>query len=96
MQMAKHPMVRGKAHSTTRPKVWFKRNMQYMLPNISIEVRIMPRTNWETKFCIWVMSLVTRVTNQPVPNWSSWGKENCIIRRKQSLRISLPMFWPDM
>ena len=56
----------------------------------------MPRTNWETKFCTWVISLVTRVTNEPVPNWSSWGKENCIIRRKQSLRISLPMFWPDM
>ena len=70
--------------------------MKYMLPNISMAVRIMPRTNWEMKFCTWVMSLVTRVTREPAPSRSTWGKEKVMIRRKQSLRISLPMFCPAL
>ena len=45
-----------------------RRNRQKILPPISMKVRIIPRTNCATKFCIWVMSLVTRVTNEPVPN----------------------------
>ena len=45
--------------------------MKYMLPNISMAVRIMPRTNWEMKFCTWVMSLVTRVTREPAPSRST-------------------------
>ena len=41
------PTMTGKAHSTTRPKRGFRRNMKKMLPNISMEVRIMPRTKVE-------------------------------------------------
>ena len=68
--------------------------MQNMLPNMSIPLRIMPRTNCERKFCTCVMSLVTRVTSEPVPMESICGKEKAIIRRKQSLRMSLPTFCP--
>ena len=67
-----------------------------MLPKVSMVVRTMPRTNWDTKFWTWVMSLVTRVTREPVLKASIWGKEKDIIRRKQSFRMLLPMFWPAM
>ena len=92
-QTAMHPASRGNAHRSINPNCRFNRNMQKMLPATSMVVRIIPRINWATKFCIWVMSLVTRVTSEPVPNRSIWGKEKHMIRRKQSFRISLPMFW---
>ena len=87
------PASRGKAHKSIHPNCRFRRNMQKMLPPISMVVRIMPRTNCAARFCTWVMSLVTRVTRDPVPKRSICGKEKVMIRRKQSFRISLPMFW---
>lgn len=77
------------------PNVLFSRNMKKMLPKVSIEVRIIPRTKLDTKFCTWVMSLVTRVTREPVPNRSTWGNEKVMMLRKASFRISFPMFCPD-
>ena len=41
-----------------------------MLPNVRSVVRISPLINSETKFCTWVISLVTLVTMEPVPNRS--------------------------
>lgn len=54
----------------------------------------MPRTNWDTKFCTCVISFVTHVTSDPVPNRSSCRKEKVMILRKQSFRIALPIFCP--
>ncbi len=90
------PTKNGKAHSTINPKQRFSRNIQYMLPKVRSEVRIIPRTNSETNACTCVISLVTLVIREPVPKRSSCGKENAIILRKQSFRISLPIFWLDM
>ena len=42
---------KGKAHNTINPKRIFNRNIKYILPKVSIEVLISPRTNVETKFC---------------------------------------------
>ena len=39
------------------------------------------------------MSLVTRVTSEPVPTCPTCGKEKVMILRKQSFLISLPTFW---
>ena len=64
---AMHPAISSVAHSTMRPKVRLSWNMKNMLPKVSMVVRIMPRTNWDTKFCTCVMSLVTRVTSEPAP-----------------------------
>ncbi len=94
-QRAMIPTSNGNAHNTINPKRRFSRNIKYMLPKVSIEIRIIPRINVETKFCTWVMSLVTLVTKEPVPKRSSCGKENVMILRKQSFRISLPIFWLD-
>ena len=44
---AMQPTMTGKAHSTTRPKRGFRRNMKKMLPNISMPVRIIPRMKVE-------------------------------------------------
>ncbi len=90
------PTRNGKAHSTMSPKRKFSRNIQYMLPNVRSVVRISPLINSETKFCTWVMSLVTLVTREPVPKRSICGKEKSMILRKQSFRISFPIFWLDM
>ena len=93
-QITMQPTMNGNAHSTTSPNRGFSRNMKNILPKVSMVVRIMPRTNWDTKFCTCVMSFVTRVTREPVPKESTCGKENVMMFRKQSLRISLPMFCP--
>ena len=42
---------KGKAHNTINPKRKFNRNIKYILPKVSIEVRIIPRTNVETNPC---------------------------------------------
>ena len=46
------------------------------------------RMSIATKFCIWVTSLVTLVTSDPVENRSMLPKENPWIFRYRSLRIS--------
>ena len=46
------------------------------------------RMSMATKFCIWVTSLVTRVTSEPVENRSIFPKEKLWIFRYRSLRIS--------
>lgn len=94
-QKAITPTIKGKTHSIIRPNSRLSMNIKVMLPKVRNEQRIMPRTNWETKFCTWVISLVTRVTKVPAPNLSIWEKEKAMLCRNASLRISLPMFWPD-
>ena len=59
-----------------RPNRVLSRNRKKMLPNISIPVRIIPRTNCEIRFCTCVMSLVIRVTSEPVPKQSTYEKTN--------------------
>ena len=43
--------------------------------------------------CIWVTSLVRRVTREPVENRSVCSKLRSMTRRKQSFRTSLENFW---
>lgn len=69
-QNAKTPTINGNAHSIINPNARLSRNIKVMLPSVKNTQRTMPRTNWETKFCTWVMSFVTRVTSVPAPNWS--------------------------
>ena len=96
MQNAITATISGNAHSTSLPNAGLSLYMQYMLPKVSIVVRIMPRTNSDRSVCTCVMSLVTRVTSEPVPKRSICGKEKVMIRRKQSLRMSLPTFCAAM
>ena len=42
------------------------------------------------RFCTWVMSLVSRVTREPVEKLSMFWKENFCTFRKQSFRRSAP------
>ena len=67
-QKASTPTMNGNAHSTIRPNFAFSRNMKKMLPKVSMDVRIRPRLNSDTNSCTCVMSLVTRVISEPVPN----------------------------
>ena len=57
-------------------------------PIIMLGARSAIRITMATKFCIWVTSLVTRVTSEPVENRSILPKEKLWILRYRSLRIS--------
>ncbi len=82
----------GKAITSTRPKFTFIDKAMTMPPIKVRGARTNIRSAIETRSCTAVMSLVSRVTSEPVVKRSVCSWERCITRLKTSRRRSLPKF----